>query len=152
MFTNRLRTVFPIMLMMAIGLGFMLLGPLSSSAQGSDDSKSYPERLAGHEVLGVRDSDNTSCYAKTVPLFVLKSTETSANNLMASDDFDMDAIKQAIVDEGHPEDSEIIIAGPSSSKKRSSRSKWNGTPSAMKGVASDLAAIRTPRTPQLHRM
>ena len=115
------------MLMLAIGFGFMLLGPASSSTQGSDNHESYPDRVAGYEVLDVRDSKNTSCYPKDVPLFVLKTTETSVENLMSSDTFNFDTIKRALVDAGYSENTEVIMAGPSFTKEQAQqkRADWN---------------------------
>ena len=115
-------------MMLAIILGVIFLGAPNRDAQAQDDDKTaYPERLAGYDVLNVRDADNTQCYSKPEPMFVVKMAETSIDNLMSSNDFDLDDIKEAIVAAGHPENSGIILAGPSATKAKEleKHSDWN---------------------------
>ena len=125
---KRTRLGIPALMMLAIILGIIFLGAPNRDAQAQDDDKTaYPERLAGYDVLNVRDADNTQCYSKPEPMFVVKMAETSIDNLMSSNDFDLDDIKEAIVAAGHPENSGIILAGPSATKAKEleKHSDWN---------------------------
>lgn len=128
MFNKRkMLAVVPVMLILAIGVGFILLGPMSGTAQGVRAQQSPPDRIAGYKVLGIRDSSNTACHTKDVTLFVLQATEGSAEALMSSTRFKHADIKRSLVDEGYPADSEILMAGPTTTRSQETQSRhdWN---------------------------
>ena len=58
-----------LVLMVIAGLMFVWLAV--DRAQGDSPAQPIPERIAGYEVLGVRNSDNTACYSLDVPTVVL---------------------------------------------------------------------------------
>ena len=114
-----------LVLMVIAGLMFVWLAV--DRAQGDSPAQPIPERIAGYEVLGVRNSDNTTCYPSNSTLVILKSGASSHDNLLSSNAPDMDAINRGLRDAGFPEGTEIGIAGPgiTAEMEASELAKWN---------------------------
>ena len=124
----RARIIFPATLVLIlIGSVLVLDGLAIGGTHEADEPASMPERIAGYEVLYVNTKDNTVCYSKDVPLFILQSTEETLDDLWSSDTFDMGAIRQDLRDKGFPEETEVGIDGPGSSKEMALqvRARWN---------------------------
>ena len=112
-------------LMVIAGLVFGWLA--ADRAQGDTPAQSTPERIAGYEVLGVRNSDNTTCYPGAAPLVILKTSAPTQESLLSSNAPNMDAIQRGLQDAGFPEGTSIGMAGPgiTAEMESSGRSKWN---------------------------
>ena len=109
------------MLLIVAGVAVLVM-----AAEGSDEPPVIPERIAGLEVLDVQNKENTSCYPKDTPLFVLQSTHSTHEGLMADSDL-MEAIDRDLEEKGFPEGTEVMFSGPSGSKDEASgfRRQWN---------------------------
>ena len=127
MLFQKMRIIVPITLVLIIGVILALGGLDTRRAQRSDGPVSMPERVAGYTVLDVRTSDNTVCYFKDVPHFILQSTKLTHEDLWSSDALDVSAIQQDLLDKGFPEGTEISITGPGISKETAvqERDRWN---------------------------
>ena len=94
---------------------------------GAALAQSTPERIAGYEVLGVRNSDNTNCYSKDVATVVLGASASTKENLFSNNPPNVDAIERGLQDAGFLEGTGFGIAGPgiTAEMESSERSKWN---------------------------
>jgi len=112
-------------LIVIAGLVFALLAV--DRAQGDSPAQPTPERIAGYEVLGVRNSDNTTCYSADVPTVILKASASTEENLFSGNGPDNDAIDSGLQSAGFPEGTTIIISGPDLTKSMVSdmQDDWN---------------------------
>lgn len=94
---------------------------------GAALAQSTPERIAGYEVLGVRNSDNTTCYSEDVPTVILKASALSEENLFSGDGPDTEAIDSGLQAAGFPAGTRIAISGPGLTKEMVSdqQDSWN---------------------------
>ena len=108
-------------------MAILLASWMTVVVRAEGDPPPTPERIAGLEVLGVRNSDNTTCYPSDSPLVMLKSSAPSHDNLLSSSVPDMDAINRGLRDAGFPEGTEVGIAGPgiTAEMEASELAKWN---------------------------
>ena len=106
-----------------VSLGMMFIFSGAALAQ------STPERIAGYDVLGVRNSDNTTCYSADVPTVILKASALSQEDLFSGDGPDNDAIDSGLQSAGFPEGTTIMIFGPDLTKSMVSdmQDDWNST-------------------------
>ena len=94
---------------------------------GATSDDATPQRIAGHEVLGVQNSDNLKCYSGPGPMVILAATSQSADILLSEDGPDFDAIKRALNDEGYSDETGIVLSGPGITKQmvEKQRLRWN---------------------------
>ena len=114
-----------LVLMVIAGLMFGWLAV--DRAQGDSPAQPIPERIAGYEVLGVRNSDNTVCYSDDVPTVVLGANASTLGDLFSNNTPNIDAIERGLQDAGFPEGTRIAISGPgiTAEMESSQRSNWN---------------------------
>ena len=111
-----------------VALAGLILGWLAvDRAQGANSAQSTPERIAGHEVLDMRNSDNTVCYSDDVPTIVLRASASSQENLLSSDAPNLGAIQRGLRSAGFPEGTRISLVGPGITAEMVSneQARWN---------------------------
>ncbi|MCY4558852.1 MAG: hypothetical protein OXF79_21225 [Chloroflexi bacterium] len=110
-------------LVLLIGIVLMLANIMPANVHGSTP----PERIAGFEVLDIRNEDNTECHTSGKPHIILRSTNDSHESLIDGDSVDAAAIARDLKKHGFPEDTTIIIAGPDSTKAQITNqyTEWN---------------------------
>ena len=120
-----------ILLLAVMALTFLLSGVALATGFppgfGATSDDATPERIAGHEVLGVQNSDNLKCYSGPGPMVILAASSQSADILLSEDGPDFDAIKRALNDEGYSDETGIVLSGPGITKQmvENQRLRWN---------------------------
>ena len=96
---------------------------------GTAPALSTPERIAGYQVLGVRNSENTTCYSLDVPTVILGARAPTLEGLFSGGGPDVDAIDSGLQAAGFPVGTRIAISGPDLTKAMVSdmRDDWNST-------------------------
>ena len=115
--------VVPAVLMLLVGLGLMLANLMPADVRGSTP----PERIAGFDVLDIRNEENTECHTSGKPHIILRSTDDSHESLIDGDSVDDTNIARDLKKHGFPADTTIIIAGPDSTKSQVTNqyAEWN---------------------------
>ena len=103
-------------------LTILLLLLIPGAAMAGVDSvypsqDSPPTHIASHEVMQIRNSDNTPCYPSDAPPTVtLAASAPGLENLLSSGAPNMAAIKQDLQSNGFPEGTRVSMTGPGITK------------------------------------